>query len=358
MDQAITLLIEGHGKEDLNVKFDNDKTVELLSFVGKPGELGIMKLCKKYQYKPIDIVVLNTLHHYYNRQDNENMNNKEQNDLFHEMGRELPAVYENCGIQYKDGFTFTWPVLEREFIFEPAPHENCRLCKDNNCSSKSVRCLPERNINKICCPEYGLTVVSSSFKEDIPFTLGGPTNRTMANINMYLPAKDYWKSRASNETKYLVDQIYNEKYIHLTDLYLLFKSMGFNHIYIYDPTCRDCEIDETTAQHYRNKELTEPQYIIDKQPFNKIIYSNSNSNSNTNSNSNSNSNSNYFTNINRNNLINDCYNGVCGYFNKSKINGGKINSKRKKKKNKKRNKTIKRNKTMKRKKTIKQIKRN
>lgn len=113
--------------------------------------------------------------------------------------------------------------------------------------------MPKRNKNNICCPEYGLTVVNSSNVKDIPFTLSGSNNRIMANMNMYLPAKDYWKSRALPEYKYLVDQIYDEKYIHLTDLYLLFNSMGFQHIYIYDPTCRDCEIDDIRAQQYRNQ---------------------------------------------------------------------------------------------------------
>jgi hypothetical protein len=305
-EEAITLFIQGHGKEDINAEFKNDKTVELLSFVGKPGQLGTMKLCKKYNNKPIDIVVLNTLHYYYYNQDDVIMNNDEQNIIFQNMGKELPTVYANCGIEYKDGFTYTWPRLEREFIFEPAPHENCRLC---NCK----RCLPERNINKICCPEYGLIVVSSSFKNDLPFTLGGDNNRIMSNINMYLPAKDYWKSRASSEYKYLVDQIFNEKYIHLTDLYLLFSSMGFKHIYIYDPTCRDCEIDESTAQEYRNQELLKP---ITQQPTNTII-SNKNSNSSSNS-----------------NMINDCYNGICNMFQKKKVNGGKMKTRKRKRKNK------------------------
>jgi hypothetical protein len=325
MEDAITLFIQGHGKEDINEEFKNDETVELLSFVGKPGELGTMKLCKKYNNKPIDIVVINYLHHFYSKQENENLNNIEQIELFHQMGKELPTVYANCGIEYKDGFTFTWPRLEREFIFEPAPHENCRIC---NCTSG--RCLPERNINKICCPEYGLIVVSSSFKNDIPYTLGGENNRKMSNINIYMPARDYWKSRASAEYKYLVDQIYNEKYIHLTDLYLLFKSMGFKHIYIYDPTCRDCEIDELKAQQYRNQELLKP---ITEQPLinNKI-------NSNTNTNIYTNTNTDYF---------NECINGICNYIQKpkTKVNGGK-----KKKKNKTKKYKIKKNKTNKNKK--------
>lgn len=191
--------------------------------------------------------------------------------------------------------------------------------------------MPKRNKNNICCPEYGLTVVNSSNAKDIPFTLSGSNNRIMANMNMYLPAKDYWKSRALPEYKYLIDQIYDEKYIHLTDLYLLFNSMGFQHIYIYDPTCRDCEIDDIRAQQYRNQELSEP---IIQQPDNTIV---------TNRNQN--------TNINNYNYMDDCINGVCNYFKKTKINGGKNKtnkkgnkSNKKKSNNKKGNKSNKNNK--------------
>ena len=124
---------------------------------------------------------------------------------------------------------------------------------------------------------------------------------------MYLPAKDYWKNRASSTYKYLVDQIYDEKYIHLTDLYLLFNSMGFKHIYIYDPTCRDCEIDNVTANQYRSLELTKPNNdTIIQQPTNSISVSTDPQKSNK-----------------SNNYFDDCINGVCNLFQKQKVNGGR-----------------------------------
>jgi hypothetical protein len=337
MDSSITLFIQGHGREDINVSFNNDNSVELLSFVGIPGDFGRMKLCPSYKNVPIDILVLNQLHRKYFY--NNSSNYIDQQNIFNSMGEELKVIYKNCGINYKDGFSYTWPILEREFVFEPNEHENCRICNDpdpehvNFLSNKCIsgRCLPDRNKKNICCPEYGLTIVTSSFPEDKDFTLAGYGDRTTSNININLMARDYWKNRTP-DYKYLVDQIYNEKYIYLTDLYLLFKSMGFNHIFIYDPSCRDCEIDEKKAEEYKNLERIPPsERIFTSQPTNIIFSSDEDP-------------------VPKTNYFEDCINGICGYGKKKK-DGGK--SRRKVyKKGKTRRKVFKKGKTKK----IKKIK--
>ena len=343
MEEAITLYISGHGNEDIDEKFINNKTVKLLSFVGIPGESGIMKFCKNYKNTPIDIVTIDFLHNQYSNHGN--LSNSVQKDILDFVAEELPIIYKNCNIEYKDGFSLTWPRYERQFTFEPGPHENCRICNNNgddslkNSNNKCLngRCLPERKLKNIRCPEYGITVVTSSYSSDIPYTLGGSSNRIMANMNMYLPAKDYWKSRASNEYKYLIDQIYNEKFIHLTDIYLLFSSMGFKHIYIYDPTCRDCDINEMNAQQNRNLEMTEPiiEQPLDYNIKKTDIYNNKNNNNNN----------------NKNNYVNECINGICNLFQKTKVSGGKKRKTIKKIKKKKR-KSIKKSKRSKRSKRI------
>jgi len=310
MDSSITLFIQGHGREDINVSFNNDNSVELLSFVGIPGDYGRMKLCPTYRNIPIDILVLNQLHRKYFY--NNSSSYIDQQTIFNSMSEELKVVYKNCGIYYKDGFSYTWPFLEREFIFEPNEHENCRICNEpdpehiNLLSNKCIsgRCLPDRNKKNICCPEYGLTIVTSSFPEDKDFTLAGYGDRTTSNININLMARDYWKSRTSNY-KYLVDQIFNQKYIYLTELYLLFKSMGFNHIFIYDPSCRDCEIEMEKAEEYKRLERIPPgerERVIFSQPTDNTFYSKKPTTV-----------TNYFD---------DCINGICG-FGKKKIDGGK-----------------------------------
>ena len=130
--------------------------------------------------------------------------------------------------------------------------------------------------------------------------------RIKSNINIDINARDHWKNRTS-EYKYLIDQIFNEKYIHLTDLDLLFKSMGFKNVYIYDPSCRDCEIDAQLANEYANLERKPPSpsiNVITEQPGDYIPNP---GNSRINS---------------GNSFVNDCVNGVCKIFQKSKVDGG------------------------------------
>lgn len=316
-EEAVTIYIQGHGREYNDETFNNDQTTKLLSFVGMSGELGDAKFCD-YNEKTIDINVIDFLHGQYSNQyyNIGNLDNESQDILFDNLPEYLQKLYKKCGLNYENGFTKTWPRWEREFFFEPNPHETCRLCKtlknkklNNNCNNE--RCLPERNKNNWCCPEYGLTIVASSFPEDLSFTLAGSKDRIQSNINMTLSSKTFWKNKASNEYKYLIDKIYNEKEITLSELNLLFKSMGFKYIYILDPTCRECEINKQEAEKNRMIETTMP--IFTNQPTSSIIPEiNSNVNSNTN---------------NKNPYIQsfqNCYNGVCGMFqNKSKVDGGR-----------------------------------
>lgn len=315
-EEAVTLFIQGHGREYNDETFNNDHTTKLLSFVGISGELGDANFCD-YNGKTIDINVIDFLHGQYSNQynNNGNLDNESQDILFDILPEYLQKLYKKCNINYENGFTKTWPRWEREFFFEPNPHENCRLCKTKNnrrLNNNYIngRCLPERNKNNLYCPEYGLTIVASSFPDDFSFTLAGSQNRTQSNMNMTLSSKTFWKNRASNQYKFLIDKIYDEKEITLTELNLLFKSMGFKYIYILDPTCRECEINKQEAERNRSIETTMP--VFTNQPTTSIIPEINYEKSNIN---------------NQNPYIQtfqNCYNGVCGLFHsKSKIDGGR-----------------------------------
>ena len=344
MDNAVTLYIQGHGSENINVPFNNDGKVKLLSFIGSPGLNGLMDICDYYNKQPIDKIIIYFLQNYMQRlfQDQRTLNNEEQNSFLNDSKDFLKNIHENCDIYYKDGFTETYPMSERYFFFEPGPddHENCRLCSNPSCFKEKVerlglknqtcpkRCLEERDQNKLFCPEYGLFVVSSSYSEDERFTLAGNSfeERLNANINKKLSNKTYWKSRASLKYKNLIDKIYYEKEITLTELCLLFHSMGFNYIYILDPTCRECEIHENKIEEYRKMERILPTERINSNFQQDIITQQPNLNLNNNINSNNLS-------SNKNSFIpslTDCYNGICNIFPKSKVDGGRKKIKTKK----------------------------
>jgi hypothetical protein len=331
MEETVTLFIQGHGSEYISHPLKNEPNVQLLSFVGMPGVLGQMVFCE-HNDKPIDINIIEYLNKIYSKTygTNGNLNFQSQLSVFNLLPDLLKKLYEECDIIYTKGFSKIWPRWERYFSFKPGEHENCRLCtvtndlnKENNssnlgkdCIRNPGRCLPERNISNLCCPEYGLTIVASSFQEDIPFTLANKNvnRRTEANMNMSLSTKEYWKSRTPTHKEF-VDQIFNEKYIFLSQLITLFKSMGFKYIYLLDPTCRSCKIDTDKAEEYRALENTIPENkIFTSQPNNSTFIS-----------SKPTPKTNYFD---------DCINGVCGYFNKTKVDGGQKRKTRKVFKNK------------------------
>jgi len=352
MDNSITLFIQGHGSEYISHPLLSEQNIQLLSFVGMPGVGGQMMFCE-YNDKPIDINTIELLNKTYSTEYNNvgNLNNQSQSRLFDILPNIIKKMYEDCDIIYTKGFSKIWPRWERYFSFKPSEHENCRLCtnpdyykKDENNSNNSNnfvknciagRCLPERNISNLCCPEYGLSVVASSFSKDMPFTLASKNtnNRREANINMTLSTKEYWKSRTQSE-KALVDQIFNEKYIFLSQLITLFKSMGFKYIYILDPTCRTCKIDVDKAEEYRTLENTIPENkVFTSQPTNIIFSSDENP-------------------LPKPSYFEECVNGICGYG-KKKIDGGKSRKALKTRKAFKKRKALKTRKILKKRKALK-----
>jgi murein L,D-transpeptidase YcbB/YkuD len=159
---------------------------------------------------------------------------------------------------------------------------------------------------------------------------------------MKLSNKTYWKNRASNEYKYLVDQIYNKKEITLTELTNLFQSMGFKYIYILDPTCRECDIAHNEVEQYVKTETTKPSNRTIMNSNTESIYTSQPTNSFLGNNQNTiNKNSNSFV-----QPLQECINGICKIFpSKSKVDGG-TTKKRKRKVFKKRRTNNKKRKTL------------
>jgi len=142
--------------------------------------------------KSLDLATIEFLHSAYRS----NIS-KSQNEMFDEIIQPIKKIYEDCGVTSlfdNGGFTvITNPIKSRTFYFTPNPHENCEKCIEKG----DNKCIPLRNPAKHYCPEYGLTIVSSSMEDDFSFTLQGVSNTRQANLNMSLSAFTYWTQKDS-----------------------------------------------------------------------------------------------------------------------------------------------------------------
>jgi hypothetical protein len=247
--KSITLLIEGHGLEHLQHKFKAEM-VELLTFSGLPGELGISNFCP--DGRPIDFVILEKLSEAYDDVRTE----EQQEDMFNDPGlhHELRSVYSRAGIYFKDAaFQVTRPVNERYFDFEEQEHDNCRKCTDNP-EMLALRCKKPRDVMSKYMPTFGLFVVTSSDPADLPYTLGAYAPRVANPIpdtaqfqewekaNMHETPRTalYWRSKIPDSSTSAEDfeQMISEKGVRLSKLINIFRAMGYGHIRIFDPSCR------------------------------------------------------------------------------------------------------------------------
>jgi hypothetical protein len=246
-ESSVTIFIQGHGEELLNTPFQNVKRLSLLSFSGSPGELGNMKICDSGE--SIDIQTIKYLHFMYSNLYSKYNSTVTQMDIYNKLPDDLRELYKNCNIQYEDeGFTVTYPISERIFTLTPNTHENCVKCIE----SGSKRCIYERNSRKQLCPEYGITVLASSDPYDDGFTLATirlEEKRTKVNWNFNPTVMKHWygKSRYKDKGE-IYNQLLNDHEITLSNLFLYFSSMGFQNIYIIDPTCRYIPHETTSFQ--------------------------------------------------------------------------------------------------------------
>ena len=111
--KAITLLIEAHGEEDLDISI-NVPRVELLSFSGKTGELGDFGIVDD---QSLELHILDFLRNLYlNKSTAANQAKVYQNNA---LTTGLRTLYEeDAGKGYSNGgFVRTKPIRQRTFYF-------------------------------------------------------------------------------------------------------------------------------------------------------------------------------------------------------------------------------------------------
>jgi hypothetical protein len=224
----VVLFVQAHGEEDLSLEFvEKTHRVQLLSFSGKPDTYGMMDICPDGE--SLDIKALKIATQAMKRTKNPETSLKASIP-------NLQTAYEQSNIFFRNGgFRITNPVSERTFYFKPNRGEDPKLC-----------------------PEYGLTVVQSSLPDDFDHTLESnwmSTEKTESkNIHMNRRNQSYWRQKIRIEKEIYVrlfDRMISEKMVTLSDLINIFwKGMGFDLIYIFDPSCRHCGVDAKMIDEY------------------------------------------------------------------------------------------------------------
>ena len=251
MSKSITLLIEGHGDEELKTSI-SVPNVQLLSFTGQTGELGEFGIIDDVS---LELHILRFLRTLYLHNEQESVYQSDN------LVDGLRTLYENAERSYRNGgFRRTYPRNQRTFYFEPNEHEDCIKCNDVPQYVKytdgtmrenpvyAQRCIIQRNPNKKLCPVYGLVVVASSDENDQRFALTNArgdigVDLNTSNIHMNLAAKTYWsrkinKSRFPQASSAFENMIENNR-VSLSELSQIFQAMGYTDIYVLDPSCRD-----------------------------------------------------------------------------------------------------------------------
>ena len=253
MSKSITLFLEAHGDEKLSTRV-NVPRVKLLSFSGKPGELGDFG---EINGVSLEIHILQFLRSLYSQNDQKTVYDNE------ELLRGLRSLYtDKAGKGYTNGgFVRTTPKNQRNFYFQPNEHEDCRLCNDLPVTDPFYRqiCLPIRDSKTKLCPVYGLIVVASSDEDDSQFTLirdniidDSIESLSSSNLHMSLSAQKYWYSKI-DKVKFpiaagMFTKMINDKNVSLTELSQIFQAMGYTDIYILDPSCRDTRDTSTNTK--------------------------------------------------------------------------------------------------------------
>jgi len=266
--KSITLLLEAHGDEDLDIAV-NVPRINLLSFSGKTGQLGDFGIVDD---ESLELHILNFLRNLYSN----NSTPAKQRDIYNGdiLVHELRRLYEEeAGKGYPNGgFVRTKPIRQRTFYFSPNKHEDCRRCrkadkyieykdgtKEPNPEYAKV-CLPNRKLAANLCPVYGLVVVASSDKADKQFTLEGAVGNgvrplSVSNLHMNNGAQRYWFQKIDQarfpQASIAFQHMIHNRNISLTQLSKIFEAMGYTDIYALDPSCRDATQGDTRQEPTR-----------------------------------------------------------------------------------------------------------
>lgn len=289
-EKSITLFIQGHGQTPIPFKdasthattrLSSEDTklenVKVLSVVGQDLVESEMGLCfpPEFCHKTTDAMIGTELWKVYNRNTSSTHKHstKYYREKLHEAADAIRELNEAANIDYPEGYSIEDnPVLDREYFFEPEPHENHRTCikrGDQTCiRARHAAGAPIGRLqhNIVWCPDYGLyaldatdlvshTIASISkppspqYKESKITPAGfidiGPKNILRSDQYSFWKRKiiDHWHGNPDTDKRDSILLLLREahKYNELTlgELSTLFQEgMGYKYLQVVDGTCK------------------------------------------------------------------------------------------------------------------------
>lgn len=241
-EKTITLFIEAHGSEDFNIETDFGPSVELLSFSGSPGVEGSFGCING---RSLEVSVMKHLRDSYLMALETGI---PQSEVYNLIPDALKSLYERARVAYPNGgFTPTFPTRQRKFYFEANPGETeLRYSRDAELQDRGSAMTTRGERSRELSPFYGLFIVTSGDPLDTPYTLISARGDSVGsfdkmNLHENTTLQDYWGSKIPdrNESAHqMYDDMIAKRFVSLSDLVTIFQSMGFEKIFILDPSCR------------------------------------------------------------------------------------------------------------------------
>lgn len=267
-DNTITLFLSAHGSTlpEQGVNIRKGLTCKLVSVAGATGIDGWMGQGDDSEEKVDSFLYMLTTCGYTFRTDEklmkfDNKNTPEYNEEYEEkiktIGGQLEEVLKKTGLlkeleKNKDNFKMYVPTSNRNFTFKPASGERCGE-------------TAEDILNTTYTGSYGLHVVHSTNANEQNYTLSGDyeNDDIFDNSNIIpeltfikgnkrpMKGRKFWKTKFTKslkktklsddekeKAKKYYDSFINDREITLDRLITIFDIMGYNKIYIIDPSCR------------------------------------------------------------------------------------------------------------------------
>jgi hypothetical protein len=281
-ENTIVLYLSAHGYENQNVSTPllkcSGSFIQTLSFAGHFGSLGMNEEVKNNEpsYDSASLaVIVNNYKTYLDLASGQQLDHSDimedtKEKIINNTKTSYKGLFESFTSLDAKNYTNAAPFQiikhvdkERRYRFKPNPHEDCDINKCTNYGDDSCSTLP---LLKRDCPFYGLSVVYADKQPDSPYSFAGVNNSNLnetdttgntyvsdqiyGNLNRNQPVQKYWRDRITSSLvpnkKQVILQIFDKLIsnheILLSEICALFNYLGYKNIFIYDPSCRQCDL--------------------------------------------------------------------------------------------------------------------